>query len=242
METEKLKNKLKCFTIAIEKIWWYCARILSWKKEITVLKQIAETPPPTLAQVVADIVIAVDDSAYLRAVDFTNVQGFLRMFFTHLNLNPQGSSVALISYNNDTKAGWNLQMGNNQTVRKNIFNYHHFSILWLDMREKLKMGTVPDAGTDFISELINLVTSPLVLVVVLISKFWHNPIQTWARFFHWEGGGSDPRLGGGGIYPPKSQKFRLRRAKKKGRQFLRKVFYYVEKIAIPPPRPCLILS
>jgi hypothetical protein len=41
--------------------------------------------------------------------------------------------------------------------------------------------------------------------------------------------------GGGGYIPPNSQKFRLRRAKiKKGRRFLRKVFYYMEKIAIPP--------
>ena len=48
------------------------------------------------------------------------------------------------------------------------------------------------------------------------------------------GEGSDLRLGGGGYIPPNSQKFRLRRAKKKGRRFLRKVFYYVEKISIPP--------
>jgi hypothetical protein len=41
-------------------------------------------------------------------------------------------------------------------------------------------------------------------------------------------------FGWGSIYPPNSQKFRLRRTKKKGRWFLRKKFYYVEKIAIPP--------
>jgi hypothetical protein len=59
-------------------------------------------------------------------------------------------------------------------------------------------------------------------------------------FFSLGGGGvATLGWGDGGCIPPNSQKFRLRRAKKKkkGRWFLRKVFYYVEKIALPPPTP-----
>jgi hypothetical protein len=49
------------------------------------------------------------------------------------------------------------------------------------------------------------------------------------------GGGSDLRLGGN-IYPPQLPKISPAASKKKkGRWFLQKVFYYVEKIAISPP-------
>ena len=59
--------------------------------------------------------------------------------------------------------------------------------------------------------------------------------QTWARFFRW--GGVATSGWGGYIPPPKLQKISpaASKKKKKGRRFLRKVFYYVEKIAIPPP-------
>ena len=55
-------------------------------------------------------------------------------------------------------------------------------------------------------------------------------------FFPLGGGGSDLRLGGGGVYTPTTpKKFACGEQKKKGHQFLQKIFYYVEKIAIPPP-------
>ena len=49
------------------------------------------------------------------------------------------------------------------------------------------------------------------------------------------GEGSDLRLGGGGIYPPNSQKFRLRRAKRKrSRGFSEKFFTTWKKLPYPP--------
>uniref|UniRef100_A0A914X3N4 VWFA domain-containing protein n=1 Tax=Plectus sambesii TaxID=2011161 RepID=A0A914X3N4_9BILA len=61
---------------------------------------IYSTPPPTLAQVSADIVIVIEESTQLTPGNFINVKGFLTQFFTHLQFGPAGSSVALFSYNN----------------------------------------------------------------------------------------------------------------------------------------------
>uniref|UniRef100_A0A914VUJ4 VWFA domain-containing protein n=1 Tax=Plectus sambesii TaxID=2011161 RepID=A0A914VUJ4_9BILA len=74
------------------------------------------TPPPTLAQVSADIVIVIEESTQLTPSNFTDVTRFLTQFFTHLQFGPAGSSVALFSYNNRSLLGWPLNSGNNKTV------------------------------------------------------------------------------------------------------------------------------
>uniref|UniRef100_A0A914V089 VWFA domain-containing protein n=1 Tax=Plectus sambesii TaxID=2011161 RepID=A0A914V089_9BILA len=72
------------------------------------------TPPPTLAQVSADIVIVIEESTQLTPGNFINVKGFLTQFFTHLQFGPTGSSVALFSYNNRSLLGWTLNSGNDK--------------------------------------------------------------------------------------------------------------------------------
>jgi hypothetical protein len=71
----------------------------------------------------------------------------------------------------------------------------------------------------------------------LTKYYWPSTVerlaQTWARFFRWRGVAT---VGWGGrvytlLSTPKN--FACGEQKKKGRRFLRKVFYYVEKIAIP---------
>uniref|UniRef100_A0A914X8Y0 VWFA domain-containing protein n=1 Tax=Plectus sambesii TaxID=2011161 RepID=A0A914X8Y0_9BILA len=74
------------------------------------------TPPPTLAQVSADIVIVIEESTQLTPGNFINVKGFLTQFFTHLQFGPTGSSVALFSYNNRSLLGWTLNSGNDKAA------------------------------------------------------------------------------------------------------------------------------
>jgi hypothetical protein len=74
-------------------------------------RTISDSPLPQLPQVLSDIVLAVDESAWLSQDDFNaGVKPFIQRFVNQLNIAPlYGSSVALVPFSDTIlPGGWML--------------------------------------------------------------------------------------------------------------------------------------